>query len=96
MFHLSLLPLPTPLTAFPLHTRDSLNVASPTVEPPTIGGRLEPRPDKKNDSKKPMSATPTTMPMMIWTTWVPEPPRIPATMVARAREAMGMSCAYLL
>src|SRR5580698_999031 len=29
-----------------------------------------------------MSPTTTTMPMMIWTTWLPEPPRIPATISA--------------
>src|ERR1035441_2808539 len=39
-----------------------------------------------------MSAAATSMAMMIWTMWVPEPPRMPAT-IAAARDAMGMVCA---
>src|ERR1700688_744542 len=39
-----------------------------------------------------MRAAATTMAMMIWTTWVPAPPRRPAT-IAAARDAMGMVCA---
>jgi hypothetical protein len=47
----------------------------------------ERRRDRRSDRMKPMSATPTTTPMMIWTTWVPEPPTMPATVCSSEARA---------